>query len=154
MNEKAITSVGAQGRKTGPLQAMSWGIVTLLDHLAFPFQLCECCGLDVCAPLKFTYQNPNPQCIWRWGFGRWLGLDEIVRVGFPWWNSCPYKKRRHEISPPLHTHQGRPRVDLTRNLTRLAPWTQRLPQFLQPRETNICCSSHSISGILLQPERR
>lgn len=80
---KQLPLLGPKEEKLGLCKMCLWGIVTLLDHLALPFQLCECCGLEVCAPLKFTYQNPNPRCIWRWGFGRRLGLDEIVKGGIP-----------------------------------------------------------------------
>lgn len=68
-------------------------------HRGAPFpnkrtrELGWCCGLN-CAPLKFLCGSPSPQHdgIWRWGLREVLGLDEIMRVGTPRWDSCSSKK--------------------------------------------------------------
>lgn len=58
------------------------------EQVSFPsLNLClcmwQCRRLAVCVPSKFTYWSPNPQWdgVWRRGFGRWLGSDEIMRGG-------------------------------------------------------------------------
>ena len=58
-------------------------------------------------PLKFRCWSPGPQSdginIWRWAFGRWLGLGEVMRVESPGRTSVLPRRERDQGSPlPLH----------------------------------------------------
>lgn len=62
-----------------------------------------CCGLN-CVPLKLLCGSPSPQHdgIWRWSLQEVLGLDEIIWVGTPRWDSCSSQKPAgsHALSVP------------------------------------------------------
>ena len=50
----------------------------------------------MCVPPTFICWCPDPQCdgVWRVAFRRSLGLDEVMMANAPWWDCCPYKKRK------------------------------------------------------------
>lgn len=45
-----------------------------------------------------TVSFPNTTVFRERAFGRWLVLDEVKKIQSPWWDYCPYKKRRPECS--------------------------------------------------------
>ena len=58
-------------------------------------------------PPKFRCWSPGPQSdginIWRWAFGRWLGLGEAMRVESPGRTSILTRRERDQGAPfPLH----------------------------------------------------
>lgn len=63
---------------------------------------------------KFIYWSPDPQRdgIQRWGSERQSGLDEVMVMGLPWWDSYSYKKRR---TRPLHSSLNHVRTQKAAN---------------------------------------
>lgn len=60
-----------------------------------------CCGLN-CAPPKNSCAEALSRSVAVFGdgaCGKYLDLDEVVRVGSSWGDWCPYKKRTPESSP-------------------------------------------------------
>ena len=113
-------------------------------------------------PKKNTYvEAPTPSEIVSGcgAFGRWLGLHEVMRVGSPWWDKHPSKKRKREqglLSLPYEdTGRGRPTENQKesphQNPTMLTPWPQT--SSLQNCGKMIHGLSHPICGILLCSQR-
>ena len=85
-------------------------------------------------------------------------------MDLPWWDLCPYKKRKRPeppLFPPSHSEErhvwgGRLQAqrELSPNTKSVAPlsWTFQPPVLW---EINVCCLSHPVySTLLLQPELR
>ena len=34
-------------------------------------------------------------------FGRWLGLEEVMTMGSPWWDCCPYEEGHWQLAVSL-----------------------------------------------------
>lgn len=109
-------------------------------------------------------------CIWRWGLGRWPGLDEIVGWGSQ--DRISVLMRRGDmrsLSPSLSLHAPR-KAMCGHNQEepfhqKHDHWSGWHPELALPSlyhhlreilvERNTCCLSHSTYGILLQqPELR
>lgn len=52
---------------------------------------------------------------------RWLGLDEAVRMGTLWWNSCPCKKRHKSFPTVSHENTARRWLAVCRTGRGLSP---------------------------------
>lgn len=69
---------------------------------------------------KFMCCNPNLHCdgIWRWSIGRWLDLNEIMRVEPPWSDECPCTHQRKAMW--WHNQEGGPHQEPSHT----TPWFQ------------------------------
>ena len=83
-------------------------------------------------------------------FGKWVSLVEVVRVGLPWWDSCPCKKReRHEslLSLPCENSE---KVAIWKPGRGFSPGTRSSSTLiLDFQPPNLCCLSFSICSVLL-----
>ena len=100
--------------------------------------------------------TPNKIGFGGGAFGKWLGLDEVMRVEPLWWDECPYEKRRRDqssLSTPCETTMRRQpsasQGELSPDTESTGPLILDFPASRTVR--NKCLRYHIIIAALSQP---